>query len=277
MVSQPHTRGLNLYINSPSTPTLFFFFKVDPISKLQMWKPPLDHSLDQIAKHWPDQLKSFCIIIWFISTVKTFFGWFRLSVHLGRSSRMLSSRKKKKKMSWDSTWGEEETEFLIKKLSLDIIKKSQLEKTHKNANTFQVFVERIWEDGRAMPPEDKETKCWFIVSINWKSHRRRPSKLTPRWWNWQTFIFRNIYVYYSDFNLLLIIIDCTTNTMCKCLLSYTKKKRKCFIRVREHYNMEPKAWNLTKQTTKQCRPNNISIKGADQSCFPSTRCCLDML
>ncbi|XP_038584276.1 uncharacterized protein LOC119910011 [Micropterus salmoides] len=49
-------------------------------------------------------------------------------------------------MSRGSTWGEEETKFLIEIWSDDIIK-SQLEKTYKSADTFQVFSERMVERG----------------------------------------------------------------------------------------------------------------------------------
>lgn len=48
-------------------------------------------------------------------------------------------------MSPGSTWGEEETKFLIEVCSYDVIK-SQVEKT-KNADTFQVFSERMSERG----------------------------------------------------------------------------------------------------------------------------------
>lgn len=49
-------------------------------------------------------------------------------------------------MSRGSTWGEEETRFLIEIWSEDIII-SQLQKTHKNSDTFQVFSEKMRERG----------------------------------------------------------------------------------------------------------------------------------
>uniref|UniRef100_A0A672GYZ3 Myb/SANT-like DNA-binding domain-containing protein n=1 Tax=Salarias fasciatus TaxID=181472 RepID=A0A672GYZ3_SALFA len=49
-------------------------------------------------------------------------------------------------MSRGSTWGEEETKCLISIWSDDFVR-SQLEKVHKNAETFQLFSERMKESG----------------------------------------------------------------------------------------------------------------------------------
>jgi len=49
-------------------------------------------------------------------------------------------------MSRGTTWGEEETKYLIKIWSDDSIK-SMLEKTHKNSETYSIFSEKMRERG----------------------------------------------------------------------------------------------------------------------------------
>ena len=90
--------------------------------------------------------------------MNTLYGWFGLSELLQevKQLRTIEEEEKKRKqnkiplqqekMSRGSTWAEEEIRYLISIWSDENIK-SQLENTHKNANMYKLFSERMKERG----------------------------------------------------------------------------------------------------------------------------------